>query len=94
MTGDVCHGSSDRDRVLTGVVLVALAAPAWAQAELTVESVPAGTTQQLHMEVPGEREGDATNQVEIQLPSELTEAMCGQKAGWSCTEDTSGPSRS
>ncbi|MGH8905719.1 MAG: DUF1775 domain-containing protein [Egibacteraceae bacterium] len=75
--------------VVTGAVLVALAGPAWAHAELTVSSVPAGTVQSLQMHVPEERQGDRTDKVQIQVPAGFVEITCEQKAGWSCTVDTS-----
>jgi hypothetical protein len=78
----VCVGA------LTGAALVALAIPAWAHAELTVESVPADTMQELTLRVPEERAGDVTNMVEIQLPQDFRDVACGEKAGWSCVVDT------
>ncbi|MGH8930989.1 MAG: DUF1775 domain-containing protein [Egibacteraceae bacterium] len=75
--------------MLTGVVLVALAAPAWAHAELTVASVPADTVQSLQLHVPEELQGDRTDTVEIQVPAGFRDATCGEKAGWSCTVDAS-----
>jgi MYXO-CTERM domain-containing protein len=76
--------------LLTSVTLIMLAAPAWAHARLTVQSVPAGSEQQLMMTVAEERAGDVTTKVEIQVPQGFTDVTCGQKAGWSCTVDTSG----
>ncbi|MGH8932446.1 MAG: DUF1775 domain-containing protein [Egibacteraceae bacterium] len=76
--------------LLTGVALVALAAPAWAHATLTAASVPAGTAQHLQMRVPEEHQGDRTDKIEIQMPAGFRDVACGEKAGWSCVVDTSG----
>jgi LPXTG-motif cell wall-anchored protein len=76
--------------LLTSVALIVLAGPAWPHARLTVESVPAGTVQQLQMRVAEERQGDVTTKVEIQVPQGFAGVVCGQKAGWSCTVDTAG----
>jgi len=79
---------------LAVVLLVLLAAPAYAHVEATPESVPAGEGAAITFRVPNETTDADTTSVEIFLPEGAKFEFVNVKplAGWTHTETTSGES--
>jgi uncharacterized protein YcnI len=74
-----------------GVLLVGLAAPAWAHIEPTVEEAPAGGELTFALVVPHGCEDDSdTVKLEVQMP-EGVEATPQFLPGWEATVDDAGP---
>lgn len=69
------------------VMLVLLPGTALAHASFDVRQLPAGSSQELVLRVPLER--DARNDlVEVLVPGAFTVDACDAAAGWSCQQDT------
>jgi uncharacterized protein YcnI len=71
-------------RLLTLAVVLAVVAPAAAQAHVTVqpESVPAGGFTRLDVRVPNERDDAATEKVEVQMPDGFLFVSYEPVEGW------------
>jgi periplasmic copper chaperone A len=71
--------------VLIAAIAGALAAPAIAQAHVTVqpESLPAGGFARLDVRVPNERDDAATEKVEVQMPDGFLAVSYEPEPGWS-----------
>ena len=75
-----------------GVLLVGLAAPAWAHIEPTVEEAPAGGELTFALVVPHGCEDDSdTVKLEVQMPDGIDEATPQFLPGWDATVDDAGP---
>jgi periplasmic copper chaperone A len=73
-----------RLKTILGLVGLALAAPAAAQAHVTVqpEEVPAGEFVRLDVRVPNERDNADTDRVEVQMPDGFAFVSYEPIAGW------------
>ena len=75
-----------------GVLLVGLAAPAWAHIEPTVEEAPAGGFVTFALVVPHGCEDDTgTVKLEVQMPDGVESATPQFLPGWEATVDDAGP---
>ncbi|HEY8057405.1 MAG TPA: YcnI family protein, partial [Acidimicrobiales bacterium] len=75
-----------------GVLLVGLAAPAWAHIEPTVEEAPAGGELTFALVVPHGCEDDSdTVKLEVQMPEGVESATPQFLPGWEATVDDAGP---
>lgn len=75
-----------------GVLLVGLAAPAWAHIEPTVEEAPAGGELTFALVVPHGCDDDTgTVKLEVQMPDGVESATPQFLPGWEATVDDAGP---
>ncbi len=76
--------------IILAVAVAALAAPALAQAHVTVqpESVPAGGFTRLDVRVPSERDDAATDKVEVEMPDGFLFVSYEPVEGWSTDVQT------
>jgi uncharacterized protein YcnI len=65
--------------------LVAVPSMAWAHGELRPDRVPAGTTAQVDLFLPSERDGARTTKVVLAMPEGFTARTCQEPVGWTCS---------
>ncbi len=71
--------------LLVGLLLVLLPGTALAHASFDVRQVPAGSTQDLELRVPLERDAD-NDLVEVLVPGGFAVTACAGAAGWTCDQ--------
>lgn len=71
--------------VATTVALLLTPSAALAHASLDVAELPAGSTTDVVMRVPIERQGPGNELVDILVPAGFTVAGCVEDAGWTCS---------
>lgn len=69
----------------TTTALLLTSTAALAHASLDVTELPAGSTTDVVMRVPVERQGPGNDQIDILVPDGFTAAGCVEDAGWSCS---------